>query len=84
MGNRQVNVEQDFARNAGTLIATTNTTVRRGGRGKEEKPSKRNNLRDIQRSAKVFVRGCEKFVSALAYLFCPTLPGSSLTGFAKN
>ena len=24
----------------------------------------------IQRSAKVFVRGCEKFVTALAYLFC--------------
>ena len=30
----------------------------------------------LQRSAKVFVRGCEKFVPALAYLSCLPLPGS--------
>ena len=36
----------------------------------------------IQRSAKVFVRGCEKFIPALAYLFCPALPGSCLARFA--
>ena len=36
----------------------------------------------VQRLAKVFVRGCEKFVPALAYLFCPALPGSCLTRFA--
>ena len=35
----------------------------------------------IQRSAKVFVRGCEKFVSALAYLFCLALVGSCLAIF---
>ena len=39
-------------------------------------------LVDIQRSAKVFVRGCEKFVLALAYLYCPVLPGSCLARFA--
>ena len=36
----------------------------------------------VQRSAKVFVHGCEKFVPALAYLFCPVLPGSCLARFA--
>ena len=36
----------------------------------------------VQRSAKMFVRGCEKFVPALAYLFCPALPGSCLARFA--
>ena len=29
-----------------------------------------------------FVRGCEKFVPALAYLFCLALPGSHLARFA--
>ena len=37
---------------------------------------------DVQRSAKVCVRGCEKFVPALAYLFCLALPGSCLARFA--
>ena len=37
---------------------------------------------DIQRSAKVFVCGCKKFVPALAYLFCLSLPGSCLARFA--
>ena len=37
---------------------------------------------DVQRSAKVFVRGCEKFVIALAYLFCLALPWSCLARFA--
>ena len=32
----------------------------------------------IQRLAKRLVRGCEKFVSALAYLFCLALPGSCI------
>ena len=36
----------------------------------------------VQRSAKRFVRGCEKFVPALAYLFCLALPGSCLARFA--
>ena len=36
----------------------------------------------LQRSAKRLVRGCEKFVPALAYLFCLTLPGSCLARFA--
>ena len=36
----------------------------------------------IQRSAKRLVRGCEKFVLALAYLFCLPLPGSCLARFA--
>ena len=36
----------------------------------------------IQRSAKVFVRGWEKFFPALAYLFCPTLQVSCLARFA--
>ena len=35
----------------------------------------------IQRSDKVFVHGCEKFVPALAYLFCLALPGSCLARF---
>ena len=30
----------------------------------------------------MFVRGCEKFVPALAYLFCLALPGSCLARFA--
>ena len=30
----------------------------------------------------MFVRGCEKFVPALAYLFCLALPGSCLVRFA--
>ena len=38
--------------------------------------------RIIQRSAKRLVRGCEKFVPALAYLFCLALPGSCLARFA--
>ena len=33
-------------------------------------------LHYVQRSAKVFVRGCKKFVVALAYLFCLALLGS--------
>ena len=37
---------------------------------------------ELQRSAKVFVRGCEKFVIALAYLFCLALVGSCLAKFA--
>ena len=36
----------------------------------------------VQRSAKVFVRGCEKFVIALAYMFCLALVGSFLARFA--
>ena len=36
----------------------------------------------IQRSAKRLVRGCEKFVPALVYLFCLALPGSCLARFA--
>ena len=36
----------------------------------------------IQRTAKRLVRGCEKFVPALAYLFCLALPGSCLARFA--
>ena len=36
---------------------------------------------NVQRSAKVFVRGCEKFVIALAYLFCLALVGSCLARF---
>ena len=36
----------------------------------------------VQRSAKRLVRGCEKFVPALAYLFCLALPGSCLARFA--
>ena len=36
----------------------------------------------LQRSAKVFVHGCEKFVTALAYLFCLAMPGSCLARFA--
>ena len=31
----------------------------------------------VQRSAKRLVHGCKKFVPALAYLFCLTLPGSN-------
>ena len=39
-------------------------------------------LRDhLQRSAKRLVRGCEKFVPALPYMFCPALPGSCLARF---
>ena len=37
---------------------------------------------DLQRSAKRLVRGCEKFVLALAYLCCLALPGSCLARFA--
>ena len=37
----------------------------------------------IQRSAKRLVRGCEKFVPSLAYLFCLALPGSCLARFAN-
>ena len=36
----------------------------------------------VQRSAKRLVRGCEKFVPALAYLFYLTLPGSCLARVA--
>ena len=36
----------------------------------------------VRRSQKWFVRGCEKFVPALAYLLCPALPGSCLARFA--
>ena len=36
----------------------------------------------VQRSAKKMIRGCEKFVLALAHLFCPALPGSCLARFA--
>ena len=37
----------------------------------------------VQRSAKDLVRGCEKFVPALAYLFCLALPGSCLARFTS-
>ena len=40
--------------------------------------------RIIQRSAKVFVCGCEKFVIALAYMFCLALPRSCLARFAYS
>ena len=36
----------------------------------------------LQRSAKVFVHGCKKFVIALACLFCLALPESCLARFA--
>ena len=36
----------------------------------------------VQRSAKVFVRDCEKFAIALAYLFCLALACSCLARFA--
>ena len=36
----------------------------------------------VQRLAKRLVRGCEKFVPALAYLFCLALHGSCLVRFA--
>ena len=39
-------------------------------------------LTNVQRSAKRFLRGCEKFVPALAYLFCLALTGSCLARFA--
>ena len=32
-------------------------------------------MQSVQRSAKRLVPGCEKFVRALAYLFCLALPG---------
>ena len=35
----------------------------------------------IQRLAEELVRGCDKFVSALAYLLCLALPGSCLARF---
>ena len=38
--------------------------------------------RRVQRSAKVFVCGCEKFVPALAYPIFLALPGSCLARFA--
>ena len=37
---------------------------------------------NVQRSAKRLVRGCDKFVTALAYLFGLALPGSCLARFA--
>ena len=37
---------------------------------------------NVQRSAKRLVRGCERFVPALAYLFCLTLTGACLARFA--
>ena len=37
---------------------------------------------DVQRSAKRLISGCEKFVPAVAYLFCLPLPGSCLARFA--
>ena len=43
---------------------------------------KKINVHYIQILAKRFVRGCEKFVPALAYLFCMPLPGSCLARFA--
>ena len=33
---------------------------------------------DIERSAKRLARGCEKFISAVAQLFCLALPGCCL------
>ena len=36
----------------------------------------------VQRSAKKFVRGCERFIRALAYLICLALPGSCLARFS--
>ena len=42
-----------------------------------------NSLQEVlHRSAKRLVRGCEKFVVALAYVFCLPLPGSCLARFA--
>ena len=41
-------------------------------------------LFDIQSREKVLVRGCEKFLPALAWLFCLALPGSCLARFAKT
>ena len=38
----------------------------------------------IQSREKVLVRGCEKFLPALALLFCLTLPGCCLARFAKT
>ena len=38
---------------------------------------------NVQRSAKRLVRGCEKFVPALAYLFCLALPGFCLARFTN-
>ena len=39
---------------------------------------------NLQRSHKWFVRGCEKFVPVLAYLFCLALPGSCLARFTDH
>ena len=39
-------------------------------------------FQSIQKSAKRLVRGCDKFVPALAYLFCQALSGSCLARFA--
>ena len=38
---------------------------------------------NVQRSAKRIVHGCEKFVPALAYLFCLALPWSCLASFTN-
>ena len=40
-------------------------------------------LYNIQGSAKRLVRGCEKFILALASHFCLALPGSCLARFAS-
>ena len=43
---------------------------------------KNQEFESVQRLAKRLVHGCEKFVPALAYLFCFTVPGSCLARFA--
>ena len=43
-----------------------------------------NTSSDIERSAKRLVRGCEKFISAVAELFCLALPGCCLTRSAHT
>ena len=46
----------------------------KGVRIAQEYPVDSRGFLKLQRSAKVFVRGCEKFVPALAYLLCLALP----------
>ena len=54
----------------------------RGERGAENEDGYNSRIPPVQRSAKRLLRGCEKFVPALAYLFSLALPGSRLTKFA--
>ena len=66
----ETNYENNEANKEETIIAIIDTLRK-----------KRHNY--IQRSQKWFVRGCEKFVLALAYLSCPALPGSCLARFTN-